>query len=139
VGQARETMDRLTEAVFKKDYDTLATLYAPTAVAVTPEAGELIGRDAVLANLRQFIDAFPDAEYEPAYAHESGDTAIDEGYFTGTHTQPLPLPDGAVFAPTARRVRLRVCDVATVEGGVVVSHRFYYDQADLLEQLGVTP
>jgi ketosteroid isomerase-like protein len=132
-------MDRLTEAVFTRDYDAVYALYAPSVMAISPDAGEATGRDAVVASLRQFVDGFPDAEYEQTYAHESGDTAIDEGYFVGTHTQPLPLPDGDTFAPTGRRIRLRACDVAAVDDGRVISHRFYYDQADLLEQLGAAP
>ena len=138
MGRARETMDRLTEAVFKKDFDTLRSLYAPDAVTVTPDAGELTGPDAAVLYLKEFLDAFPDAEYQSLYQHETGDTAIDEGYFVATHTQPLPLPEGESLAPTGRQVRLRSCDFLTVEGDLVRSHRIYFDQAQLLDQLGLS-
>jgi hypothetical protein len=36
-------------------------------------------------------------------------------------------------------VRIRSCDAVTVEGGLVTSHRFYYDQMDFLGQLGLAP
>ncbi len=70
-------------------------------------------------------------------AYEAGDTAIDEGYLVGTNTGPLALPDGASMPATGSSVRLRSCDIATVEGGVVRSHRFYFDQMEFLGQLGI--
>jgi hypothetical protein len=34
---------------------------------------------------------------------------------------------------------MRSCDVAEVEGGLITSHRFYFDQMDFLGQLGLLP
>ena len=70
---------------------------------------------------------------------ESGDTAIDEGYFVGTNTAPLSLPTGESVPATGKAVRLRVCDIATVQNGVIINHRLYFDQMDLLGQLGLLP
>ncbi len=84
-----------------------------------------------------FQGAFPDASWEPVAKHEAGDTAIDEGYSFGTNTGPLQMPSGDTLPPTGKRVRLRGCDVATVKDGRIVSHRFYYDQTEFAEQLGL--
>lgn len=139
MSEAREIMDRVTETVFKKDSEALKALYAPNAVAETPDQGALTGPDAIAEYLGEFLVAFPDASYESVHAHESGANAIDEGYFVGTHTGPLTGPDGETIEATGKSVRLRACDVATVEGGVVTSHRFYFDNMELLEQLGLAP
>lgn len=139
MAEAREIMDRLTEAVFKKDFDTARSLHAPDALSITPDAGELTGPDAAVAYLRQFVDAFPDAQYETRYELECGDTAVDEGYFVGTHTQPLRTPDGQEIPATGRAVRVRGCDIVTVADGKVTSHRFYFDQMEFLGQLGLAP
>src|SRR5215211_4428744 len=127
MGEARDVMNRLTEAAFNKDTDALKAVYAPDAVAETPDQGTISGRDGVIAYLGEFLEAFPDAEYESAHEHEAGATAIDEGYLVGTHTGPLSGPDGEDIPATGRKVRLRACDIATVEGGVVTSHRFFFD------------
>jgi ketosteroid isomerase-like protein len=132
-------MDAVTEAVFQKDLQAAAILYAPDAVMVTPDQGEVRGREQIIGYLKQFNDAFPDNSYEPAYAYESGDTAIDEGYFVGTNTAPLPLPTGEELPATGKQVRVRACDIATVQNGVITSHRFYFDQMDFLGQLGLLP
>jgi ketosteroid isomerase-like protein len=65
--------------------------------------------------------------------------AIDEGFVVGTNTGPLALPTGRTLPPTGRQVRVRSCDVATVEDGLITSHRAYFDQLELLGQLGLLP
>ncbi|MCI0685655.1 MAG: ester cyclase [Sporichthyaceae bacterium] len=107
--------------------------------AVVPDEGELKGRDQIVAPMRPFIDAFPGASFEPIAAYESGDVAIDEGYFVGTNTAPLTLPGGQTLPPTGKSVRVRSCDVATVKNGLITHYRLYFDQMDLLTQLGIAP
>ncbi len=137
MGQARETMDRVTAAVMSGDGDALGQLYAADAVAETPDVGRIEGGGAIAEYLLSFSRAFPDASWEALATHECDDTAIDEGWFVGTHTQPLSTPDGEI-APTNKRLRVRECDVLTVKDGVAVSHRFYYDPQDFMTQLGLT-
>lgn len=136
MGQARDTMNRLTEAVFRKDMDAMKALYAPDAVVDTPDQGTLRGRDAIAAYVGELMAAFPDATYETTHEHESGDVAIDEGFMVGTHTSPLAGPDGEI-APTGKSVRLRACDVAVVKDGLVTEWRLYFDQLEFLGQLGL--
>ncbi len=137
MGQARELMDRATEAYFSKDFETLRTLYAPDVVATTPDAGTLNGIDALLEWNNSLDAAFPDMRYELTAAHEAGDCAIDQGDVIGTHTGPLRLPDGGSIEPTGRQIRMRSADMATVRDGKIVRHDFYYDQLEMLTQLGL--
>lgn len=139
MGAARATIDRMTAAMVNHDVAALAATYAEDAVAVTPDEGELKGRDEIARYLGGLLSAIPDFTWEPLAEHESGDTSIDEGWFTGTNTGPLPLPDGSIIPATGRPVRVRGCDIATVAGGLIVRHHFYYDQMELLTQLGLAP
>jgi ketosteroid isomerase-like protein len=95
------------------------------------------GAENIVKYLKEFMDAFPDAEYE--HSHESGNTAIDEGYLVGTHSGPLASPTGESVPATGKRIRARSCDIASVENGVITSHRFYFDQLEFLGQLGLLP
>jgi hypothetical protein len=79
--------------------EALKQLYAPDAVMETPDQGSVRGRDAIAAYVGELMTAFPDASYQTGY--ESGDDAIDEGFFVGTHT-PLAGPDGEGIAPTGK-------------------------------------
>ncbi len=84
MGEAREVMDRLTDAVMGGRADEVRNLYADNATVMTPDAGEVRGRDAISAYFNQFSQAFPDASWEPLSTLEVSNTAIDEGYFIGT-------------------------------------------------------
>ncbi len=139
MGEARDVLDRITEAVTSGDEDTLRSLYAENASIETPDQGTLSGRDAIVGWLGAFQKAFPDVSWEPLHEHEAGNTAIDEGYVVGTHTGPLDAPTGESIPPTGERVRVRSVDLATVENGAVTSHRFYFDQMEFLGQLGLAP
>ncbi len=112
MGEAREVMDRMTETMMSQDFEALGELYASDAVAVTPDQGEVRGREQIVQYLKQFIDAFPDLQYESLHAHESGNTAIDEGLVVGTNTQPLPMPNGDSLPPTGKQIRVRSVDVS---------------------------
>jgi predicted ester cyclase len=138
MGEPREVLDLMTAATFAEDWDALTRIYAAEAVAVTPDQGEIVGRPAIIEYLSELLEAFPDAEFDLLAAHESGNVAIDEGYLVGTHSGPLLLPGGAA-APTGRPVQLRCCHVATVERLEITSHRFYFDQMELLDQLDLLP
>ncbi|GAA3840334.1 nuclear transport factor 2 family protein [Streptomyces phyllanthi] len=140
MGQAREVMDRLTEAVTTaRDPKAIAECFAQDAVAVTPDAGELRGRDHIVEYFEQVAEMFPQPTYTSLRKYETGDTAIDEGFLGGRNTGPIALPDGETIPATQREVRIRGCDLATVEDGVIVSYRLYFDQAELFTQLGLVP
>jgi ketosteroid isomerase-like protein len=106
---------------------------------VTPDQGEITGREAIADYLRELADPFPDLRYEYEAKHESGNVAIDEWYTTGTNSAPLPMPTGETIPATGKQIRIRGCDVATVEGGLITSHRIYFDQMEFLGQLGLLP
>jgi ketosteroid isomerase-like protein len=140
MGEARELMNRVTTAVTTgSDVKAAEQCYAADAVAMTPDQGEIRGREQIAEWLRQFVDAFSDLTYEAIQEHEVGNVAIDEGYFNGTHTGALTGPTGESIPATGKQVRVRSCDVATVENGLITQHRFYYDQMEFLGQLGLLP
>ena len=139
MGEARDIIDRVTQAAMSGDVETLRGLYAEEAVIETPDQGTITGRDAIVEWISGFQKAFPDLTYEPLNEYEIGNTAIDEGAISGTHTGPLEAPTGETVPPTGKRVRVRETDLATVENGKVASHRFYFDQMEFLAQLGLVP
>jgi ketosteroid isomerase-like protein len=138
MGQAREVMDRLTNALTTHpDPSAIGELYAPDAVAVTPDEGELHGRDRIVEYWRHMTEAIPEASYESLHSYEVGDTAIDEGYYSGRNTGPLHLPSGETMPPTQKEFRIRGVDIATVKDGRIVDYRLYFDELEFLGQLGL--
>ncbi|MGW6474894.1 ester cyclase [Streptomyces nigra] len=140
MGQAREAMDRLTAAITTADSAAIAEVYAKDAVAVTPDGGELHGRDDITAYWRQMSQAVPDGTYESVHAYEVGDTAIDEGVFHGHNTGPIQLATGETLPATQKEIRIRGVDFAKVDGeGRIVDYRLYFDEMEFLGQLGLLP
>lgn len=139
MGQARDVMDRLMAAMDAKDKGALAGCYAADAVLSTADQAGINGRAAIADYYFHFWEAMPDATYQHMDRHEAGNVAIDEGFVAGTNTGPLVLPGGGTLPPTGKQVRVRSCDVARVEGGVITSYRAYFDQMELLGQLGLLP
>ena len=137
MGQAREIMDRITAAVMSGDREALGQLYAADAVAETPDGPRLQGGAAIADYLLTFKRAFPDASFESLRKYEAGDTAIDEGYFVGTHTGPLMTPSGEV-PPTGRRVSvpMAVLNRHDESGTTEVEHR-HLDMTTMAQQLGL--
>lgn len=138
MGQARELMDRATAAVLAGELEALRDIYADDMVATTPDEGTLNGIDAFLEWNGSFIASFSDRSYEAHRGFETEDCAIDQGYFVATHTKDLALPGGQTLPATGKQIRLRAVDLATVRDGKIVQHDFYYDQLDMLTQLGMT-
>jgi ketosteroid isomerase-like protein len=137
MGQPRELMNRATAAVIAGDLEELRALYAPDVVATTPDDGELHGIDRFIEWNQSFVGSFTDRQYVPMNEHETAECAIDQGDFVGTHSEPLRLPDGQMVPPTGKQIRVRAADVATVREGRIVRHDFYFDQLDMLVQLGL--
>lgn len=136
MGQPRNLMNRATAAVIAGDLEALRDIYAPDMVATTPDEGELHGIDSFIQWNQAFVGSFTDRQYIPLSEHETAECAIDQGDFVGTHTEPFSLPDGQTIPPTGKQIRLRAADVATVREGRIVRHDFYFDQLDMLVQLG---
>ncbi|MFD7311271.1 ester cyclase [Promicromonospora sp. NPDC059942] len=132
-------MNRFTGALMSGDLDTLRELYAADVVVTTPDAGTLHGIDAFIGWNQDFVSAFSDRAYHSERELETDDSAIDQGELVGTHTSPMKLPDGQSVPPTGKQVHMRGLDIATVSGGKIVRHDFYFDQLDLLTQLGLAP
>jgi steroid delta-isomerase-like uncharacterized protein len=121
------------------DFSRLAQFYRPDITLVTPDGGEQRGSEQAGQRDEAFKLAFPDATMEIQGGYEAADTAIVEWVFTGTNTGPLPLPGGATLPATGKRVAVRGADFVTVVDGAVASLRSYYDQVELLTQLGLMP
>ncbi|TQS29297.1 ester cyclase [Microbispora sp. KK1-11] len=87
--------------------------------------------------LREFWAAFPDVNTVVLESFDVDDMTADELVLIGTHTGPYLGPSGKVIPPTGRPLHLRCCYVCAIENGLIVSLRLYFDQLELLAQLGV--
>ncbi|MER6173200.1 ester cyclase [Streptosporangium sp. NPDC001681] len=133
---AREVRDRYTAAFNAHDMNALLRTVSPIGVTVSPE-GLSQGHEELASYLRQFWEAFPDVHAVVVESFDVDDVAIDELLMVGTHTGPYMLPDGQVITASGRPISLRCCYICTIENGLIVSLRLYFDQSELRAQLGL--
>ena len=110
------------------------------AELVTPMAGTVKGRDAVLAYFKQMRQTFPDARVDIHKILAEGNTTVVEYTFTGTNKGPMQLPTGETIPATNKALSGPGLDIAEVDDqGRLKSLRQYFDTARGLQQLGLAP
>ena len=117
--------------------DTDANPWSEDADFVAPN-GAMHGREEVMGFFGVFWDAFPDGRLETSGVLAEGSVVAAEGRFIGTHTGVLRTPAGDVEA-TGRPVDLRWMSSYQVRDDELVAEHLYFDQAELLGQLGLMP
>jgi ketosteroid isomerase-like protein len=83
--------------------------------------------------------AFPDNKATIRSVVTQDDRAMVEGTFSGTHTGVLHTPAGDEIAPTDQKVNVDYTEALRFRDGKLTYHRTYFDQVELLTQLGLMP
>ncbi len=91
----------------------------------------------VIAAWKGWATALPDSKATFGAAHASGNTAVIEMTWHGTHSGPLQMPSGAVPA-TGKKIEMRAVQIiGLTPDGKTRSVRHYFDMATMLAQLGI--
>lgn len=121
-----------------RDWETYGSVFAEDLVMVTPALpGTTTGRDTRIQFVQGIVNSFPDGVVKVQRSFGSGDWACIEVLFTGTHTGPMPGPGGTEIPPTGKSVNWPYCMVLKFKDGLVSELFEYYDQLDLMTQLGL--
>ena len=126
------------EAFNAHDEERMRELTAENAVFEAPGDVRLEGRDAGVGYAMSWINAFPDARIDVHDELEAGDWVVQEFVFSGTHTAPMESPMGEIPA-TNRSLSGRGVQIFRIEAGMVADTRLYFDQMDVMTQLGLMP
>jgi predicted ester cyclase len=118
-----------------------AAIRAATADDCTfdgPGGVHLEGGDAVTGYAMVWLNAFSDARLHVDAVVVDGDWVAHTGRFIGTHDGTLASPDGDVPA-TGRRLEGRCSQFVRFVDGKSVEEHLYFDQMDIVTQLGLMP
>jgi ketosteroid isomerase-like protein len=138
MSDTREVADRLTAAIARGELEKATDCYAADAVLVAPE-GTFKGRSQIEDYFRSWTEPWTDTVFEVSTKASWDDRVLDEWICRATNSGAISLPTGESVPPTGNRVAVRGVDVCTVRGGAIVEHHIYYDQVELLGQLGLLP
>lgn len=135
----KDRVYRLNAAVNAHDLNPIGDMYAEDAELVWPGLGPTKGRNAIVGFYATLFGAFPDVHVTIKRIIEEGSAVAIEYTSEGTHSGPLPMPDGEL-PPTNRRIRTDASSIGAVDGeGLIKTQREYFDQVEILAQLGLMP
>lgn len=120
----------------EKDWDRARAALAPEVVY--EEVGthrKIKGVDDVLTAWKGWATAIPDSRATFQSELVSGNTAVLEITWSGTHSGPLNTGEREIPA-TGKRIELRAIQVVDVANDRVKSVRQYFDMGTLLQQIG---
>lgn len=137
----REISARSLAAFNAHDANALAALDDPNIVNTFPSpTGRSIakGREGSKAYNQSWFNAFPDARTTITNQVITADHIVQEGTFQGTNTGTWKS-EVADMPATGKSLKGEYCLVAKVKDGLIVSSNLYFDQVQVLTQLGLMP
>jgi steroid delta-isomerase-like uncharacterized protein len=138
MGDAAKVGRRSFDAFNAHDEAGIREHYADDVVMQAPGSMRLEGADAATEYAATWLRAFPDAKVELESEIASGDQVVYEFTFEGTHENTLAGPAGEIPA-TGRRVTGKGVQIFRVQDGKIVEDHLYFDQVEVLTQLGLMP
>lgn len=137
VGDTRSLIERDIETWNARDHESwLAGADLHKLELRAPGGVQLSGQEAAEALWAAWNEAFPDNRLEIIAIHADDRGGVHEGRFIGTHTGTLRGPAGEI-PPTGRVLDAPFAVVYGFEESKITSVHLYFDQAELLSQLGV--
>jgi steroid delta-isomerase-like uncharacterized protein len=138
MADTREVGAKWVDAFNAHDEAAIREQNADDIAFEAPGDVQLEGNEASTGYAMAWLNAFPDAQLQVAKTFVDGDTVVQEFIFEGTHENTLSGPTGDIPA-TNRRLSGRGVQILRVEDGKVAEARLYYDQVQVMTQLGLMP
>jgi steroid delta-isomerase-like uncharacterized protein len=138
MADARQLGQQFVDAFNAHDEDRIRELNAENAVIEAPGDVRIEGREPTTQYALAWLRAFPDARITVHNELAEGNWVAQEFTFEGTHEDTLSSPNGDIPA-THKQLKGRGVQVFKVEGDVVTDTRLYFDQVQIMTQLGLMP
>lgn len=138
MADARQVGQRFIEAFNAHDEEGIRELNADNAVFEAPGDVRIEGRDAATEYAMSWVRAFRDARITVNNEFADGEWVVQEFTFTGTHDGTLMSPAGEI-PPTHKTLNGRGVQIFRVEGDAIADTRLYFDQVQVMTQLGLMP
>lgn len=138
MASAQEIGARFVEAFNAHDEAGIRELNAENTKFEAPGDVKIEGGEAATQYAMAWIRGFPDARITVHNELSSGDWVAQEFTFEGTHEDTLSGPGGDIPA-THKRLTGRAVQIFNVEGDAITDTRLYYDQVQVMTQLGLMP
>jgi predicted ester cyclase len=138
MADAREIAARFVDAFNAHDEDGIRALNTESSFIEAPGDVRVEGKQPTTAYAMSWLNAFPDARITVHNEIVDGAWVAQRFTFEGTHEGILASPAGEI-PPTHRRLTGRGAQLLRVEGDAVAETHLYFDQVQVMTQLGLMP
>jgi steroid delta-isomerase-like uncharacterized protein len=138
MGEASRVAKESLDAFNAHDEERIRACHAPSVSFEAPGDVRLTGPDDVTEYTMSWLRAFPDAEATIENEIEAGDWVVYELTLKGTHKGALVSP-GREIPATNRGITSRAAQTLRIQDGKVAEEHLYWDQVQILTQLGLMP
>lgn len=140
MSEARKVLEQAIQRWNATDRDGWAALYTEDVVYEGPGGARISG----LADLKEryfdaLVTAAPDRGSSDVVLIAEGDHVVEQARYVGTHTGTWRNPDGAEIPATGKKIDFPFVGIFQVRDEKISSIRIYYDQVEVLTQLGLMP
>ena len=127
-----------TDAFNAHDEAGIRACYAEDATFTAPGGVTLEGAEPITGYAMTWLNGFPDAQIT-VHDEVIGEEWVAQRFtFAGTHTETLASADGDIPA-TGKSLSGRGASLTRFRDGKIVEDHLYYDQVDVMTQLGLMP
>lgn len=138
MAQATKVAAEALAAFNAHDEARMRALYSDDATLEAPGEVRIEGGDGAVGYAMAWLNAFPDARLEVHDEVAAGDWVVQRFTFSGTHDELLASPTGDIPA-THRRIDGRGLQMLRISGGKIAEEHLYFDQVQVMTQLGLMP
>ena len=138
MADVQEVGAKFVEAFNAHDEERIRQLNAENATIEAPGDMRVEGREPTTQYAMAWLRAFPDARLTVHNELVDGDWVVQQFTFEGTHEDTLSSPNGDIPA-THNRLQGRAVQLFKVEGDSVTETHLYFDQVQVMTQLGLMP
>ena len=125
-----------------KAWDTFQNCYTEDATSDSVDSGEppAVGRAAIIAAAKATVAPYPDVRGELQLVLSNGPHLVSVALWKGTHTGPLPGPDGKPIPPMGKKIGFLMAHTVELNAArnTAAADASYVEVGTLLGQLGLS-
>jgi steroid delta-isomerase-like uncharacterized protein len=138
LSEAKRILEEAIERWNAMDRDSWATLYTDDVEFEAPGGARISGlEDLKEKYFDALLTAAPDRGSSDVVLFAEGDYVVEQARYTGTHTGTWRNANGVEIPATGKSLDFPFVGVFRVTDGKISSIRLYYDQIEVLSQLGL--
>jgi predicted ester cyclase len=123
---------------YKKDWELFKQLHSSDVLVVFPDGRETIGIEQHDKDISAMFVYAPDFRVTShPIKFGSGEWTVSTGVAEGTFSKPMPLPDGSSIPPTGKPFKISMATIARWDDGKIVEEHLFWDNVEIMKQMGL--